>query len=358
VPVFFLCLLIEIIDGMSTPKKKKAEGFNYDTVSDIDGNNYRTIKVNGGILGANQEWFADNLNVSHFRNGDAIIQSQQFSDWLEACKNGIPAWCYYEENNKLGKIYNLPAILDPRGLAPEGYKIPDYIDFSILGFNAQEYEPIVQNSLGFNVDRNCRSDGSGILIGAQKLMSKEGWKKKGRNTCGLNITGGGLRAGFGVNGFHNFGAICSLWVKPSGWDFKDKESDENFGWIQFNRFRRALPKFKIEDDDFFKIAVKRGKIEITKEDFNIYREWNSNDLLKNNIWFEPNLEAIINYPVNRHKDKSERDFNYAVGCLLGWDNTGSRNGLRTANFSSGKDQIWFTAADHFTGAYVRPFKYS
>jgi uncharacterized protein (TIGR02145 family) len=342
---------------MSKVKKAQKEDFNYETVSDIENNKYRTIKIKSGILGANQEWFADNLNVSHFRNGDLIHQAQEFSDWLNACEKGIPAWCYYEENHNLGKIYNLPAILDPRGLAPEGYEIPDYIDFSILGFNVQEYEPIEQNCLVFNVDRNYRSDGSGILSGAKKLMSKEGWQKKGKNTCGLNITGGGLRAGFGANGFHNYGNICSLWLKPNGWDFKDKGSDENFGWIQFNQVKRALPKFVLENEYFFEIAVNRSKIEITKEDFNTYKEWSANDLLENKIWFEPNPEAIKNYPVNRHKDKSERDFNYALGCLLSWDNTGSRTGLRTANLSSGKDQIWFTAADHFSGAYVRPFRY-
>lgn len=342
---------------MSKEKKAKKGDFDYGTISDIEDNKYRTIKIESGILGANQEWFADNLNVSQFRNGDLILQAQEFSDWLNACDKGIPAWCYYEENQNLGKIYNVHAILDPRGLAPVGFNIPDNIDFSVLAFNAQEYEPIERNCLDFSVDNNWRSASFGILSGALKLMSKELWKKKGKNTCGLNIIGGGKRTGYGVNGFHDLSTICSLWIKPGGWYFMDKKSQDNYGWLQFNQIKRALPNFVIEDEDFFKTVANNSNIEITQDVYDMYRNWSTSNLLKSKIWFEPSLEAIINYPVIKSPHTSERDFKYALGCLLSWDNTGSRNGLRTANFSSGKDQIWFTAADRKDGAYIRPFRY-
>ena len=48
----------------------------------------------------------------------------------------IGAWCYYNNDQKNGKIYgklyNGYAVHDPRGLAPEGYHIPLYDDFSKL----------------------------------------------------------------------------------------------------------------------------------------------------------------------------------------------------------------------------------
>ena len=69
---------------MSTESKKKNNSFDYLNVSDIENNSYRSIIIKGGILGADQEWFADNLNVGTFRNGDIIFQAQSDTDWKKA----------------------------------------------------------------------------------------------------------------------------------------------------------------------------------------------------------------------------------------------------------------------------------
>lgn len=80
----------------------------------------------------NLHWTTQNLDVSHYRNGDPIPNIQDYTEW-ENTKTG--AWCYYDnniENRKYGKIYNSYAILDPRGLAPEGYRIPEHYDWLLL----------------------------------------------------------------------------------------------------------------------------------------------------------------------------------------------------------------------------------
>ena len=94
-------------------------------ITDIDGNTYKTVKI------GKQEWMAENLNVSHYCNGDPIPKAKD--EWSKL-KTG--AWCYYdhdEENGKIyGKLYNGYAVYDPRGLAPEGWHVSTDNEWKIL----------------------------------------------------------------------------------------------------------------------------------------------------------------------------------------------------------------------------------
>jgi uncharacterized protein (TIGR02145 family) len=86
-----------------------------------------------------QVWMAENLNVSTFRNGDTIHQAKTNVEWENAGKLKQPAWCYYNNDSangsKYGKIYNWYAIIDKRGLAPEGWRIPTQADWNKLTSN-------------------------------------------------------------------------------------------------------------------------------------------------------------------------------------------------------------------------------
>lgn len=96
-------------------------------VSDIDGEAYGSIKLNG------KDWMKRNLNVSKYKNGDAIPQVTDVTQW-DALTTG--AWCYYENDAAngpvYGKLYNWYAINDPRGLAPTGWHIPTDTEWSDL----------------------------------------------------------------------------------------------------------------------------------------------------------------------------------------------------------------------------------
>jgi len=87
----------------------------------------KTIKI------SNQEWTSENFNGTKFRNGDEI---PQITDGLEWKKADYPAWCYYENNSEnetnYGKLYNGYAILDERGIAPDGFHVPTIEEFKIL----------------------------------------------------------------------------------------------------------------------------------------------------------------------------------------------------------------------------------
>jgi uncharacterized protein (TIGR02145 family) len=106
----------------------------------------------------NQIWMSKNLNVDKFRNGDPIPYAKYESDWIEAFENKKPVYGYLDNNPnneyKYGKIYNWYAIIDKRGLAPEGWKIPTVQDWeTLINFlGGQEFagEKMKSNSENWN----------------------------------------------------------------------------------------------------------------------------------------------------------------------------------------------------------------
>jgi uncharacterized protein (TIGR02145 family) len=92
-----------------------------NALRDRDGNRYGTVKT------GSQEWMAENLSVSRFRNGDVIPEAKSAGEWIKYGKEKKPAWCTEPSNglnaNKYGKLYNWYAVHDPRGLAPRGWHI-------------------------------------------------------------------------------------------------------------------------------------------------------------------------------------------------------------------------------------------
>ena len=83
-----------------------------------------------------QTWSKNNLSVSKFRNGDEIKQVKTLAEFNAADGAFEPAWMHYLYNPandaKYGKIYNWWAVVDDRGLAPEGWHIPSEKEWEIL----------------------------------------------------------------------------------------------------------------------------------------------------------------------------------------------------------------------------------
>jgi len=88
-------------------------------VTDIDGNVYQTL-----IIG-NQEWMAENLKVTHYRNGDAIPNLTVSNEWINTTSG---AYCVYDNipanAETYGNLYNWFAVFDSRNIAPEGWHVP------------------------------------------------------------------------------------------------------------------------------------------------------------------------------------------------------------------------------------------
>jgi uncharacterized protein (TIGR02145 family) len=98
------------------------------------------------ISTCNQIWMSRNLDVDHYKNGDLIPHVQDPATWANLTTG---AWCYYGNDSIngfiYGKMYNCYAVMDPRGLAPDGWHIPSKTEWdeliscnggTILAFNA------------------------------------------------------------------------------------------------------------------------------------------------------------------------------------------------------------------------------
>ena len=76
-----------------------------------------------------KDYSKENLDVVTYRNGDPIPFVKSKKKW-EALTTG--AYCYYDNDSEKGVLYNWYAVSDPRGLAPEGWRIPKIEELELL----------------------------------------------------------------------------------------------------------------------------------------------------------------------------------------------------------------------------------
>lgn len=100
----------------------------YRSISDYDGNSYKTIFI------GSQEWMAENLKVSHYRNGDPIPVVTDDSVW-SSLTTGAACWYNNDSaayNCPYGKLYNWYTVNDARNLCPSGWHVPSMNEWNIL----------------------------------------------------------------------------------------------------------------------------------------------------------------------------------------------------------------------------------
>lgn len=183
-------------------KKDKASGPQYGTVTDIEGNVYKTIKI------GDQEWMAENLKTHKLNDGTPIAYVTSDATWADV-NNTNPMMCYYDndvDNNKdkYGALYNWYAVNTGK-LPPAGWHVPTDADWKKL----EDY--LIAN--GYNYDGTT----TGNKI-AKSLAAKSGWEpdldpgnvgndQASNNKAGFYILPAGYRSesgtflGLGVIGY-------------------------------------------------------------------------------------------------------------------------------------------------------------
>ncbi|MCU0457117.1 MAG: hypothetical protein MUE74_12520 [Bacteroidales bacterium] len=98
----------------------------YGSVTDIEGNSYKTIVI------GNQTWMADNLRTTKFNNGNPIKNVTGNSAWVSL---ETPAYSWYNNDisykDIIGALYNW-YVLDSGNICPQGWHIPTDNEWTIL----------------------------------------------------------------------------------------------------------------------------------------------------------------------------------------------------------------------------------
>jgi len=93
------------------------------TVTDIDGNVYKTVKI------GTQWWMAENLKVTKYSDGTTIPLVTDSIAWFNLISDG---YCYYKNDHAYkdtyGALYNWGAVSTGK-LAPAGWHVPDEKDW-------------------------------------------------------------------------------------------------------------------------------------------------------------------------------------------------------------------------------------
>ncbi|MBU0713667.1 VCBS repeat-containing protein, partial [bacterium] len=156
------------------------------TVTDIDGNVYRTVKI------GDQWWMAENLKVTHYRNGDPIPNITDNTQWSNLSTG---AYCEYDNNpaniETYGRLYNWYAADDSRNIAPEGWHVP----------SDAEWQTLV-DYLG----------GSSVAGGKMKETGTEYWNSPNTgatNESCFSALPGGYRTNLGI--YEILGSYAGFW---------------------------------------------------------------------------------------------------------------------------------------------------
>jgi len=128
VQIWLLLALLWVVFSTSGCKKNNDDTSpESDTVTDIEGNVYKTVKI------GSQWWMAENLKTTKYNDGTDIPQVKEYESWRYLAS---PGFCWFENDpdtykNKYGALYNWYAVNTGK-LAPKGWHVPTDTEWNTL----------------------------------------------------------------------------------------------------------------------------------------------------------------------------------------------------------------------------------
>lgn len=192
----------------SCSKDEEKNGIEFGSVTDIDGNEYKTVVI------GNQEWMAENLKTTKYNDGVDINNVTNDEAWGNQI-TGAYSWYINDVNyaDTCGALYNWYTINTSK-LCPSGWRVPTDAEWKIL-------EGMVDTQYGVGDpiwdDQDRRGNDAG-----QKLKTMLGWASDGNGTndYGFSSFPAGYRAS---NGFFTGYSYITQWWCAS-------EIDDNYAW--------------------------------------------------------------------------------------------------------------------------------
>ncbi len=191
IPMIPFLLLPAIL--LVSPESGQKDAFEAAVVKDYDGNIYRTVKIGG------QTWMAENLKVTHYRDGTPIPDIPDEDIWSRLTTGAL---CWMDNDplthkDVYGALYNFHAVTDSRNICPPGWHVPTIEEWRIL-----------ENSLG----------GQKVAGGKMKDFASGLWKVKHSgvtNESGFSAVPAGGR---GRTGNPGEGGYYATWWSSTSYD--------------------------------------------------------------------------------------------------------------------------------------------
>lgn len=178
------------------------------TVTDIDGNVYKTIRI------GNQWWMAENLRVTHYSNGDSIPLVTYSGAW-ERLETG--AYCYYDNDVSniatYGMLYNSFAATDKRNIAPAGWHVPKDAEWKQLEMFLGMSQTTADSTAWRGTDEGGKMKVTGTVEEGDGLW--HGPNSGATNASGFSGLPGGRRFS---RKYDSIGYVASFW-SSSKWSY-------------------------------------------------------------------------------------------------------------------------------------------
>ena len=202
------CLAILAGCGKKEAKNQVAQT---ETVTDQDGNVYPTVRI------GDQLWMAENLKVTHYRNGDIIPNVTDSTEWENLDAGACAGYANLARNTSVyGLLYNWHAVHGSRDIAPDGWHVPTDEDWKEL-----------EMALGMSRSDADRTQWRGTDEGGKlKEAGLSRWQSPNRNATnetGFTAIPGGFR--YDNGGFNSFGYYAYFWSST--------ETDPAGAWFRY-----------------------------------------------------------------------------------------------------------------------------
>lgn len=223
-PRFYIAAIIILLLTFTPGCGKDDDDKKIESVTDIEGNVYKTVTI------GTQIWMAENLKTTTYNNGTGIPNVTDDGEWANL-STGAYAW--YDNNydvhgNSYGALYNWYA-LETGNLCPSGWHVPAETDWAkLVDYLINEYnltnDPDDVNGVG-NKLKSCRQENS-PLEGECETSDHPRWDSQdthyGTDEFGFSAVPGGRR-----NSTGQFTAIGGY-----GYWWSSTEHSTGFGWFR------------------------------------------------------------------------------------------------------------------------------